>query len=366
MSRLPILSLTTYAALTLSTALVADDESRLRNIENRITAMEDSQNGCCVLNPPARPFNACDWGIYLKVDPFVWQAHASGIAPAIETSSSPLFFNSDGKSQVKNFNFDWDWGFRLGLGCNLPHDGWDTLLQWTYWKTSASKTIPVPATGALFPRLGHPGVVFIQSATGLEGKWDLKLDFLDLENGRAFYVSRFFSLRPFAGLRSAWLNQHLNTTYDGIGIGSAPALAVNQSNRYWGLGIRGGLDMQWGFSSNWSLFSNYSSSLLYNYFSVKHKETELGANGAEVEQFDVVNFYHLGTSITDMQIGVRFDWSSCDECFHLGLDLGWEHHYFPGQEKFLLFVDFNTRGSYVDDLGALATQGYFLKVRFDF
>jgi len=90
------------------------------------------------------------------------------------------------------------------------------------------------------------------------------------------------------------------------------------------------------------------------------------SNGVKTPQLNTRNFYHAGTFIMDMQIGFRYDWISCDECYHLGFDLGWEHHYHPGLNQFILFVNNAMTGKFVINQCDLAAQGYYVKVRFDF
>ncbi|NGX47446.1 MAG: hypothetical protein K1000chlam3_00820 [Chlamydiae bacterium] len=354
--------LLSFALLSTSCILFAD-ESRMRNIENRLTCLEDcGQNCCCLINPPARPYTPDCWGFYVNVDPLIWQAHVNGLGLVIQTNGSTDFFNTAGQSRVQNLNYDWDWGFRLGVGLNTTHDAWDILLQWTSWRTDAKRDFTAGPNQANFPHFGHPRELTEVSANSVVSKWVLRYNILDLEGAREFWVSKCVSLRPFGGLRSAWINQkEFNIDLKDPSIPIFESYSIQQSDRFWGIGIRTGLDMQWGIACGFSLFNNFAGNLLYSYHSVKHKE-----KGDDENLFDVENFYHLGSAIFDMQLGIRYDWISCDCCYHVGLDLGWEHHWHPGQNQFLLFVDDAMAGKYVANQGDLGIQGYFLKVRFDF
>jgi len=355
--------------------LSASDEARMRNLENRVCAIETRENCCCTINPPARPYNPDCWGLYVNVDALIWQGHIDGYDPVIQTSNSTQLQNNlgvDGTSRVKNLSFDWDWGVRLGLGFNSTHDAWDFLLQWTYWDSSASTSVTPGEGEALYPVLNHPfinvnGAYFGSSKTNL----DYTLNMLDLENAREFYVSRCLTLRPFGGLRTAWFKQELDVKNTGLapsGLENNGATQVNldATVRYWGIGIRAGLDMQWNWGCGFSFFTNAAHSLLYNYYSTKTKEQSVDASGNKVTILDVAGFFHTGSSITDLQTGIRWDWMACDDNYHLGLDIGWEHHMFPGQNRFLNFVDDGSEGKFVYQNGNFATQGYFIKVRFDF
>lgn len=360
-----------------SCLLNAADEAQMRNLENRVCALETSQNCCCVVNPPARPFNSDCWGLYVTVDPLLWQGHVNGLGLAIETNGGTALISPTGvggQARVQNLNFNWDWGFRAGLGFNSSHDAWDMLVQWTRWYSSAHKTVSVGENQALYQSRTHPLSVENGLSHSVKGKLDLALNMVDLENGRQFYVSRCLTLRPHAGLRSVWFKQTLDVDYNSVapspfapaGTTVLPQQELDASCRYWGIGIRGGVDIQWTICGSWSIFSNYASSLMYNYYATAHKEEAVNSSGGKTVILNVGDFYHTGTMINDMQIGLRYDWIACDECYHVGLDLGWELHYFPGQNEFINFTDDGAQGHFATNQGDFSTQGYFLKVRFDF
>lgn len=363
----------TFALLSSSFAF-CEDEGRIRNIENRLTCLESCQTSCCVINPPARPFNPDCWGFYITIDPLIWQARINGTGLAIQTKGNVDLFNANGQSRVKNLNYDWDWGFRLGLGLNTDHDAWDVLVQWTRWTTEAKRDFSVGPNQALYPHYSHPSPSAFLYAQDLKAKWELCYNTLDLEGAREFWISKCVALRPFGGLRAAWIHQKkfdlLFSDLQSIAVinenlSDPPPfepLSVKQSDRFWGIGIRSGLDMQWGLGCGFSIFNNFAGNLLYSYHSVKHKEII----NTDETILNVGNFFHMGTAVFDLQIGIRFDWISCDCCYHLGLDLGWEQHWYSGMNQFLLFVDDVMFGQYVANQGDLGIQGYYLKVRFDF
>lgn len=355
------------AALSLglkSGLLNAQDDAHIRNLENRVTALEDRKDSCCVINPSARPYAPECWGIYLTVDPLLWQAHVDGLPITVHTTGTSAFFNDVGTSKVKNLHFNWDWGFRIGLGANLGHDAWDMLLQYTYWKSHASRGLSSNADQTMFPSQGHPQQIAAQTSNHIDSKWNIHLNVLDLENGREFFVSKYLTLRPHAGLRTAWISHEFTDEYKDI-----PPLDVRQDVkgkcRFWGIGIRMGLDTEWGFGCGWSAFANWAQSLLYNYFSLKIEQDSI-INEDKNPLLRVDDFYHAGRQIIDMQIGLRYDWISCDECYHIGIEAGWEHHYFPGLNQNIKFLDDIMLGNLITFLGDLAIQGYFIQARFDF
>lgn len=361
----------TLSLLAVTSLSHGADEARMRNLENRVTSLECSQNNCCVINPPARPYTPDCWGLYVAVTPFIWQANENGLPIAIETDGSASFFNDQGRNKVRNLSFDWDWGVKVGLGLNTTHDAWDILLEWTTWKTDARRNFSVDASNAAYPSQGHPARTFGTVTRRVESDWEMHYNILDLENGRDFYVSRCMKLRPHAGLRTAWIKQELDIKYEDIdqtGNALAPSTRhdVDKEDRSWGMGIRGGMDIQWTLGCNFSLFSNFAGSLLYQYHSLKNTEYSVPSEDERTRIFAVDNFFHMTTSIFDMELGLRFAWISCSECYHLGFDLGWEQHFHSGQNEFMAFMDDGMSGKFAVNQGDLGIQGWFFKIRFDF
>ena len=358
--------------LSLATLLHAEDDSKIRNLENRIACLESIEDTCCVINPSARPYSPdCCWGFFVNVDPVIWQARMSGLNIGIQTKDSTSLFSGN-RNQVRTMRFDWNWGFRLGLGLNSSHDDWDVLLQWTYWRTCGRGNFSVGQDEAIYPIQGHPARTFSQFCRKMESDWKMRYDLLDLDVGRKFYVSHCLSLRPFGGLRSAWIKQDLDIAYKEIPPNVQNPISpntqhdVDKSDRFYGIGIRGGLDLQWNLCYGFSIFTNPAASVLYSYHSVKQDEFASGDGCEKTPLFSIQNFYHLGNVIFDEQIGLRFDWTSCNCCYHIGLDLGWELHFHHGQNQFMVFTDSAMDGKFVSNQGDLNVQGYFLKVRFDF
>ena len=358
----------TGSLVATSCLLSAADDDAMRNLENRVNALESRKNCGGMVNPPARPTQKNCWGAYVTVDPLLLEAHENGLGIAVKTKNTTSFFG--GHDKVKNPNFNWDWGFRVGLGLNLPHDGWDLYLNWTRFHTNAKRAVNAPQGGTLYPVAIHPGSVAgaLLTADKARYHWHLRLNEIDLELGREFFVSKWLTMRPFAGMRTAWIDQRDETTLQGLH--SDPnrpnKRELNRKNNYWGLGIRGGLDTQWGLGCGWSIFANYSASLLYGRFSVDVKQYSINALGVRTTNVDVGNPFRLGRAITDFILGVRYDYMFCNERYHIGIQVGWEQQMFYGQNQFTRFVDDTAMGAFVANQGDLTLQGYSARVRFDF
>ncbi len=351
-------------------SLYADSDAQMRNLDHRMQALESKRNVCALINPPARPTQKCDFGGYITIDPLLLKPQENGLEFVVKSEEASTA-GLHGLSRAKSLNFNWDWGFRLGLGANLAHDAWDVFLDWTWFRTHASRHITPNAGQTLFPVFAHPGDDGFEfgNATALESSshWKLRLNEIDLEAGRQFFVSKWLTLKPHAGFRTAWVRQKDNIRYSGLsGEALLPQGNVNMRCNYWGIGIKGGLDTQWGVGCGWSFVANYSASILYGFFNSNHSEIAIATSGAPSEVFAFKDFYHVGRVITDLLIGVRYDYMFCDERYHVGVQAGWEHHMFFGQNQFVRFVDDLSQGVFVANQGDLSLQGFSLDVRFDF
>lgn len=368
-----------FSLLATTCQISAVDDAQYRNLENRVRGLE-SRRGGCIVNPPARPTQKCDWGAYVSVDPFLLKPQENGLEFAAVTESFLEETELNGRTKLKSLHFNWDWGFRLRLGANLPHDSWDVYATWSRLYSSAHRTIHAGLDQFILPlylnsqvdagtlfNVGPPTFVPApRLALNATDKWNLHFNELDLELGRQFFVSKWLTVKPHVGFRAAWIHQRDKARYFNL-VGNALAdyATADMKCNFNGIGILGGLDTQWGLGCGWSFFANYSGSLLYGYFHVNNSESGVSA-GVTTNFYSVNDFYHVDRFINDLMLGLRYDYMFCDDLYHVGLQIGWEHHMFFGQNQFMRFVDDNHPGVFASNQGDLTLQGFSLQVRFDF
>ena len=105
----------------------ANDSAQLRNLENRVNALEQRRSASGMINPPGRPQVRDGVDLFLFGELLYWNAHENGLPVAIVNHASSANLS---KSEVRSIHSHWDVGFRVGVGYNLPHDGWDLSLSW--------------------------------------------------------------------------------------------------------------------------------------------------------------------------------------------------------------------------------------------
>jgi len=268
----------------------------LQDLQNRVTALEQS---------PTRPVGSCasnGYGVIFFAEPLYWRVQEDGLDYAIRgryelitegSATTPFFRLNLTKGEVVHPDVEWKWGFRVGIGYFLPYDGWDLTSKWTRFHNSASDEIsqtgnPNPNDLINFGNgngigsyispfwvaqlFDPPGLV-----TRARARWHYKLDIIDLDLGREFFISRRLSLKPILGMRTAWVKQKFNVLYQknnhsdptgptGNAEGIERTMHVRMKNDFWGIGAKVGLNTRWFLGKGFSLYGNGALSVLDGYF----------------------------------------------------------------------------------------------------
>jgi len=375
----PIIKVATFSLLTSTVALHADYTSIDTKTNQTTTVVTTSTPDVTkpVVLPSGRPQVQDGVDLFLTADWLIWQANSSGLGFVIEDTTPSATTIANG--HVKSPNFKYEFGFKVGLGCNLSHDGWDASLSWTWFRDKARNSINYNGgANTLFTTFISPTVVSASNVNGpgiaqtASSHWKLNFDMLDLEMGREFFAGKWLTLRPFFGLRSAWVDQKYHVDYGNVsnmltsGTVAFSAYDVHMTNDYWGFGPRIGMNGHWEFGSGWSLYGNAGISLLYGFFHLNHDETSTSTAGAVTEQKQVRNSFHSGKAVTDLEVGIQWDYMFFNDSFHLGLHGGWQQQLFFSQNQFMRFTNGVEQGQFVQNQGDLAFQGWSIGARFDF
>lgn len=298
--------------------------------------------------------------VWLEADALVWQASEDNLQYA--TTSKSQTSVQDG--HIHSPDFEWDGGVRLGLGIKLPYDEWDLLFNYTYVQGAAHGHAKAPEGGAVFPLwmtpFGLPANFFAEQA---KLHWHATLNIADAELGRNCIVSQWVSLRPFLGVRSAWIDQNLHIGYTG---GTAvPAGDKDQlrfDNDFWGIGLRIGVDSLWGLGGGWGLFGNGAASMLAGDFTIRQKEK---LKEADLTRLNLKADTNSVVAIAELALGLQWDKLFAQDRYHLGLKFGWELNVFFDQNLLIHFLGASP-ASLSQSNADLSFQGLTIGLRFDF
>lgn len=268
-------------------------------------------------------------------------------------------------------NFQFDAGFRIGLGLDLAHDGWDVISNYTYLHTGTHTT---SNTFETVETVTVDNIVDQNSISAASSKWRLKLDVIDLDLGRNYFISQYLALRPFFGAKAAWNRQKFNATGTGFfeDLSDAQIMSTLQDQTAFGIGLRTGMNSSWQFTKNWNIYGNVAftalSSTVHNLFKTK------------ITYVDTTSDYlaHIKSSqnviqpVVELAMGFGYDCYFNDDNYHFGIQAGWEFQYWNNNNFFNQVVDFSdndigeaSNASYQRS-GDLSLQGFDLRFRLDF
>lgn len=347
---------------TLTSVVCAVDDMQIRNLENRVNALEQRRGANGMINPPARPVVRDGTDLWIQAELLYLNATEDCLSYTIKNKNATT--TVDGS--VKNVQYDWSPGFRVGIGYNLPHDGWDMLVNWTWFRSHEKKKNHSHTGTGLFQTQTNVAstVDTIDTlATEAEGRASLHLNILDGELGREFFVSKWLTLRPFMGIRGIWVNRGFGFEYD-LANNQGTEIDGHTHNRFRGAGLIGGLNTQWGLGSGWSFYGNITLALIYGVQRLhQHQDREVGETEGRIEHLH--NHWTIVRPMLDLGAGLRWDHLFDNDAYRIRLQLGWEQHNLFGFEKDMNFVS-GVPGKFAYNSGDLSLSGVAFQARFDF
>jgi hypothetical protein len=200
-----------------------------------------------------------------------------------------------------------------------------------------------------------PNFDYLNSA---HASWKFHFNALNLELGRNFYISKFLALRPFIGLNSTWQHQDFHVDYDGVEGATTLDYRMKNDLCFWGIGIRGGIDMAWHLASNWSIYGDAAVSALWGRFNGTRKDRSAEIGDDFLTVFDTHTSYHTIIPVLELGVGLRKEEWFCNDRFHIAIQAGWEEQVWFDLNQFQL--------GYFLAKGNLVMQGLTAKFRFDF
>lgn len=372
------------AALT-GTAVVAEaeeialEEVAMRQSQNEPTPkVERHDSG--VMNTSARTTDVVsNW--FLFADALYWRVEEGRTEWALGASQTGT--TSTGlpitKEHMRKVDFDWDWGFRVGIGYNFEFDEWDTALSYTWLHTEKTDQYSLDQNSAPsgIP-VGFPKITSLITAPAVNsdlhtpvnsfdfGKisWEVHFNCLDWELGRNYHVSKHLALRPHAGIKGAWINQHIDGRFRQTEFSNTHTF-YKIDNDFWGVGPSGGVNTQWRFCNDkrhfFSIFADFAGALLYGHFDVDENNFDQAVPGVGFGEQKFSNFdRNLVAPMLQTAMGFGWDMNFNKDKCHVGVKLGYELQYWFRQNQIVTPFSLERLD------GDLAMQGGTLDLRFDF
>ncbi len=354
-----------------------------------------------IANAPVNP-RTCDGDLILSVSALYWGADQDGLAYAIENAVAFSGSTNDQQNLIdaeyKTPKFKRDFGYKLEVAYASPCDGWDLRLDWTHFKgkgsshdqsdfddenSSADNDVLITLWSA-FHSDGTMGDIYGPVASSIDTDWRATMDWVDLDLGRDYWVSKYLAFRPHVGLRGARLNQQFNIDYSG-GTWSRESTdelndEVKLKNDYKAIGPRIGIDLNWGFGCGWSIYSGFAAAILYGRFDVDQDEqVRLAVSPfSKRKVLETETHFRASRAALDVVLGVEYAALICDCKYGIMARLGWEQHLFFNQNQLWRVnrigvgqaqqtpFDNDGENAFFQRRGNLATQGLTLTFAFTF
>ena len=263
-------------------------------------------------------------GLFVTADVLYWNVTQPGLEYAFEQQSPATSSLCAGSYKSPNPSH-WDVGARAGIGYVSPTSGWDLSAIWSYLHTTQKQNASTPPGGLLWDNVNDFGIIGNASS-----QFSFNLDLLDLVVGKSFFINKGFSLRPYAGLRTAWVQEHQQVSESGGTILPVTSTSISFKNNFWGLGFRGGMDATWKWSKNWGFYGDFALNLLPGRFDLRTTQhNTIGTSTSAIANYkDTSSTEQL---IVDGSLGFKWDKSFCQDRYNVMLHLAWENHIFINQ-----------------------------------
>lgn len=300
-------------------------------------------------------------GPFVTGDFLYWIAKEEGLEYSVSGVSTGGSTVPVAQGRTREPEFEWSPGFRLGIGYTLPKRNWDVGAYWTGYETTARDKFtagtPITSFNTKFPVLDIPGPAYSQLESAAV-KLTVDYNTLDLLLGREFRVNEYFSMRPSAGLRGAWIDQHYRVEYATPTIVPGdPLHRLKLDNDFSGLGIRAGLDAIWECHRFVSIFGKANMTLFHGWFTTQQTYKNIVANNIYANVRDEIQRV---VSEFDAALGLRVQLGPYGALKRCELNAAYEYILYPKQNQMIRFLDDVERGVSMRSLGDLSFQGITL------
>ncbi len=326
--------------------------------EDREVCLEECREKCepVTMVPASSRMQICDGLNLVFMGDFLYlKAEEDNLEYALQSAAPIADLVTLTQGKVHRISTDYEPGFRAGLGFLIPHDEWDLYFIWTCYRTHENASVSALPGEIIYPTMLN--IFQNPQATSASSSWHLNFNTGDIEVGRSFFAGRFFTLRPFASARGAWIHQGINANYGNVLYNSTAAsftsVKAHNTSSMRAFGLRLGVDVDWELGDGWNIFFNGSGSLLWSEFNINQKETL--PDGTRINQ--IGNHLHAVTPVMEIAGGLSWGRYLFQHRYFLKIHAGWEEQIWFAQNRFSRMMDDVNPGSLVFNSGDLSLSG---------
>ncbi len=354
---------TTGLALLLSNTAYAIPKGPCDPKPSKDVCCEDPKPGPFAFSFPKDMSLSCPMDFYFRGDFLAMQPQEDGLDYAITDStpgSAPINTGNVHGYSTSHRSWSWDFGFRLGIGCYMNHDAWNTEMNWFWFKLSEENSVHTETGSGLIPlwKITQSGVPAANHDRA-SSRWHFSMNVFDILMGKPYHVSRHMILNPHFGLRAAWIDQDYIARYSGS-FGGDLDTKTTAKNDFWGVGLRSGIRSEWLMGANFRLLANLSFSSLFGKFDITQHAP--GTNG-----YDYIDDFYRNVMNMEMQAGVAWGIFFNNNRHYFSMQAMYEfHHWFDQNWMRITQGGSPTFISDVVSRGDLSLNGVSIRLQFDF
>lgn len=298
------------------------------------------------ITPSARTCTEMN-GVYFTGDFIYWKAREDELAYAGTLNSQQSASGTDNAFKIFEVDFQYDPGFKVGLGGNLPYDGWDLYLNWTHLHTHPTSSLTSDNRNIVAFFIGNLNSTDDFVGDKASGSWNLMFNMLDFDWGRRFFLSETLTMRPSFGGKVAWIHQKIRYKLVGVERRGVGTPLDNQffhwNNDFWGIGPYLAMNVKWTFIWGFGIYGELSGALLWGEFKQRVKSLSHQIDDQSNQVITVRDRVQHDTHRVrpTLKAFVGLDWERCiiPKWLSLNFRIGYETQYFwsqlvnhPGQE----------------------------------
>ena len=260
------------------------------------------------------------YGVIAYGDFLYWTAQMDGLDLALRLTP---FVNNINDGKMIEQNFQWDSAFRIGLGYYFKQRGWDLNLEWTSFRTSASK-VENANGNTLHTLWGRVGVSETNTLQRISGHWDLEYDTLDLLLHPTPFRYGYFSVQPTIGLRYARIDWDYKIMQHYLDVGDITLVqTLPYNNRYHGGGFVAGLNTKWWMGYGLHVYAGANASLLYGEFKTVQHSNVLFNGQTEFKTTTTQDYWRVRANM-HLIMGLGWEQLFANNSVRLNLHVGYE------------------------------------------
>lgn len=232
----------------------------------------------------------------------------------VETVESP-------ESRPFQVQGNWRPGVRVSAGYLFDEKGWDTIINWSYFKNDPSHRAHQASNNTkITPSTLVPDTFIATNINEARGKWYLIQNTVELEVGRNFPVGNKFLARPFVGLAGTNIRNKNVFHYSVDTPIYSGSIEVPMKSNFLGLGPRIGGSLSHEFGKGIGIFALTSGSVMLGKFENSFNRASHSPGSLH--------------TITTMQIQMGWQWKqNYKDKYFFGLRAAWEQNFYSGVNR---------------------------------